>query len=170
MMVTPVESPASPVPRISLPPTKWEVFTAIRRTQLQARLAWTSSKVEHGPCLGVAHASYTDIIDDEVVEYLVFSDFIRDDKLGLTIIPSFEKYARLWRDAGMVNPFSFTFWHNSVTMQRSDWFRNYYNVVMATLDEQVVIWGADENTEDSKVFKAVVAYVEALRLLMHHIN
>lgn len=163
-MLAPKEAPDTPIPKLQLPPSKWEVLTSIRRAQLQARLAWMSAKVEQGPCIGLVGSC--DLIGDELIERPIYASFICDDKNGgTTIIPSFQDYTRLWRRAGMVCPFSFYFWHNSITMQNSNWFLGYYNTVMEALNEQIVLWGSDKQTEDSRVYKYIVAYVDALRLL-----
>lgn len=166
-MLAPKETPVTPVPYLQLPPSKWEVLTTIRRVQLQTRLAWLSSKVERGPCIGVAHSSWISLSDDEVIEYLDYSNFVYDEEHGLTIIPSFDNYTRLWLRSETINPFSFHFWHNSFTMQNSKWFLEYYSNVMSALDEQIIIWGADEQTKDSRLYKSIVTYTEALRLLIH---
>lgn len=159
-----LKSPVTDMPIITLPPSKWDVMTAIRRTQLQARLAWTSAKIEITPCLGVASSSV--LVNGEVVDYPCYSHFIRDGVSGVTVIPSFDRYSKLWMGSNMINPFLFTFWHNSIVMQRSGWFTEYYGAVMETLDEQIVIWGADDATRRSKLYGLIVAFSESLRLLI----
>lgn len=167
-VLTPRESPVEVPTHLKLPPSKWDVFTTIRRTQLQVRLTWISATVERGPIIGVANSSWVNLVDGEVIEYLDYSNFILDEVSGLTtIIPSFDVYARYWARAEMINPFSFHFWHNSLTLQNSRWFLKYYDDVMATLDEQIIIWGADEYTRNSKIYNEIVTYIEALRLFIH---
>lgn len=168
-MLAPKQTPDTPVPHLRLPPSKWDVFTSIRRTQMEARLAWLSSKAERGPCIGVAQSSWMNLEANEVVECFEYSYFVKDAKSGLTIIPSFDVYARLWLRAEKINPFSFHFWFNSVTMQNSKWFLQYYSDIMSALDEQIIIWGADEPTRNSRLYLCIVAYVEALRLLIDFI-
>lgn len=146
-------------------PSKWEVLTSIRRTQLQTRLAWQSAKVRRGPSVGVTHSVEWIDTKGNIAERALFADFICNEKGELTIIPSFASYAHLWMRADKINPFSFYFWHNSVTMQTNTWFVEYYDMVMLTLDEQLVMWGTDECTRNSRIFKSIVTYAEALRLL-----
>lgn len=139
--------------------SKWQVLTSVRKAQIKVRTTWMSATVKEGPCIGACGCS---------AEY-VYRGRSRSGPGDLTLIPSFDDYNKLWSDAGVViNPF----WvHLPLTMQngkwfvQNKWFAQYHTTAMKTLDEQIVIWSADEHTRGSMIYKCIVAYVEKFRLL-----
>jgi hypothetical protein len=146
----------------------WQVMTSIRRNQLKARDAWIGSTTARGVTMGVITSQK--ISDDGVVtERPLYSTYVYVDGVQ-TVIPRFDLYTNLWRRAGKIDPFNFYFWHNSLTMRNSKWFIDYYAEVMETLDEQVVLWGVDEPTRSTNLFKLIVEYIESLRCLILLMN
>lgn len=144
-------------------PSKRDIMMNIRSTQQTVCLAWKSSTIKRGYHFGIA-TGQPKFNGDIVVERNLYSTFVYTGG-GQTIIPSFGVYDKIWRNAERINPFSFTFWHNSTVWHNSAWFLEYYSDVMHSLDEQVVMWGADDITRGSRLYGLIVAYVENLRLL-----
>lgn len=86
--------------------------------------------------------------------------YLVDATGGVTIIPSFESY---WKSSGFRNPFEYD-WLNFDAADPTA--VRYARIIKDALDEQLIIWGADENSEASLVYACVTEFANGLEVLI----
>lgn len=77
-----------------------------------------------------------------------------------TLIPSYETYDNTWRRALWVNPFEV----NWSAYDRYDAFLSgYIDTLLSTMEEHVGMWGVDENSAGTEVFRCYNEFLSTLK-------
>lgn len=121
----------------------------------RARSSWISSRETLISCID------TGCVTREV--YLLTNSGVA------TLVPDYNSYTTTWKQAGYVNPFEFKWmdydWNKAVD---DALMMQYMELVLATLDEQAVLWYGKENS-DCPVYDAFIAFSDSLRRLYSYV-